>query len=213
MMLHRAGLTGQWEAIPPQERNAYQRAAARSGGRVTPANAVSILSTGLVMHSLADITRGRFLKGTIKLGAGRVGDLLDGAVAERTGTKGPVGEAIDALLDKVAIGAALPVLTVCEVTPPPAAGLIMGLNIANARVAGEAKLNHKRLHPSEDGKKATFGYWAGICLYGLAAEARQRKADTIAYGLEFAAGAGTAAAAILGVKAYGDYKREAAKAS
>src|SRR5579862_7066069 len=110
MNMHRAGAEGQWASVPPENQNPFQKVAAATKGIVTPGNAVSIAGAGLVATGLKNIATGETAKGVIQVGAGRAADLLDGTAAEATGTKSPIGEAVDVGVDKAELVAAVPIL-------------------------------------------------------------------------------------------------------
>lgn len=210
MNLHRADRVGQWESIPENKHNHWQKIAAKTDGKITPANAVSVAGGSLVLAGLHDIYKGKTRKGLVKVGIGRMADLADGTVAEKTGTKSPVGEAVDAGVDKALMAATVPVLMKREVLPPIAAGAIFAQNAASASVSVLAKRSGESLHPSKEGKLATFGQWTAIGLYSMASAARQMEANKkIERSLEVAGHLTLAAATFLGTKAVIGYAQEA----
>jgi len=208
MNLHRAGKQGEWASTPPHERNLAQKVAARTDGNITPGNIVSVAGGLTVLSGLHDIYKGRTKRGIIKIGAGRIGDLVDGTVAAKTKTKGPKGEAVDAGIDKGLMFAALPVLVKRGVLPAHAGGLLLAQNLASASIAVEAKQRGVTLHPSEEGKKTTAAQWSTIGLYMLAAGARKAQSPRIAEGLEAAGLATLATATTLGTYAVAGYHQE-----
>lgn len=208
MNLHRAEKQGDWANIPEQERNIFQKIAAKTDGVVTPGNITSVAGGLLVLSGLRDIYKGRTRRGIAKIGIGRIGDLIDGTVADKTGTKGPKGEATDAGVDKALMAATLPVLVKRGVLPLHAAGLIGAQNIASAGLAVEAKKRGHTLHPSEEGKKAVFGQWSVVGLYVLAAAARKTDSPRLAEGIEATALASLVASTALGTYAVDEYRRE-----
>lgn len=205
MNLHRSGSKAEWTNVPEGERNLAQKVAARTGGIVTPGNLVSMAGGLLVLSGLNDIYHGRDKRGVAKIGIGRIGDMVDGTVAEKTKTKSPTGEAVDAGIDKVLMAAAIPVLVKRDVLPKSAAGLIVAQNIASAAIAVEGKRREIGIHPSEDGKKSVAAQWGSIGLYSLAIVARKADAPKLAEGLEAAALASLAGATLTGVSAVNDY--------
>lgn len=208
MNLHRANKKADWDEIPANERNVFQRIAAKTDGVVTPGNATSVVGAFTVASGLKDIYKGKTKRGIVKVGIGRVGDLVDGTVADKTGTKGPKGEATDAGIDKALMLTALPVLVKKGGLPKYAAGALLAQNAASAAIAAQAKQEDVTLHPSEDGKKAVFGQWGAVGLYGLAEAARRADAPNVARGLEAAGLASLAVATVLGTKAVIGYHAE-----
>lgn len=213
MNLHRTEKVPQWETVAPKNRNVFQKVAARTKGVVTPANAVSLAGALTVASGLRDIHRGKITRGVVKVAAGRSADLGDGVTAEATGTKSPLGEAVDVGVDKGEAIFALPVLVKADVLPKPAAGVIGGQVLANGAFSAVAKRRGVEMHPSKEGKLTTLGQWTTIGLYGLAAVARETEYDRLARGLEIAGHISTVATAALGAKAIAGYAQEAASPS
>lgn len=144
-----------------------------------------------------------------KIAVGRAADIGDGMAAEATGTKSPIGEAVDVLIDKAETAAALPVLVKAGVLPKPAAGSIFIQNAANAAFSTVAKRRGIELHPSREGKLSTAGQWTSIGLYGMSSVAREADSPKLARGLEIAGHLTTIATAALGAKAVFGYAQEA----
>lgn len=209
MNLHRTGNAPQWETVAPEDRNPFQQVAAATNGVITPANAVSAMGAGLVASGLKDIASGDITRGVVKVGAGRVADVVDGTTAEATGTKSPLGEAVDVVIDKGETAAALPVLVKADVLPKSAAGVIFAQNMANTAFSMIARRRGVQMHPSREGKLTTFGQWTTIGLHGLAAVARDQDYDRLARGLEVAGHISTIATAALGAKAIVGYAEDA----
>lgn len=168
MKMHRAGKRGEWEALAPAERNAWQRLAARTNGFVTPANAVSVAGIVLVLIGLDVVADGNFWHGIMLLAIGRFADLIDGAIAEATHTKGPKGEALDAGLDKVAAVAALLLLATHGQLPWPPAALIALESIVIAAITSVGLRRGVTVHPSAYGKLATFAAWGMLLGFPVA---------------------------------------------
>lgn len=208
MNLHRAGKQGEWVNTPPENRNLAQKIAAKTDGNITPGNVVSVAGGLTVLSGLKDIYQGKTKRGIAKIGIGRIGDLIDGTVADKTKTKGPKGEAVDAGVDKALMAAAIPVLVKRDVLPKGAAGLIVAQNAVSAGIAVEAKNKGQTIHPSENGKKAVAAQWATIGLYTMATAARKANAPRVANGLEAAGLATLAAATTLGVAAVAGYQHD-----
>lgn len=209
MNLHRSGKRGQWEDVAPEDRNPFQKVAAATRGIVTPGNIISGVSMALVGAGLIDVARGKSLKGVVKIGAGRVLDMADGAGAELTGTKSPIGEAMDAGADKAEVFAAVPVLAIRGMLPKKAGALILGRNVANAAMTLVAKHRGVEIHPSEEGKYAMFGEWGAMGMYAFSYLAERVEDPALARGFELAGHLSLAATTFLGGKALVGYAGDA----
>lgn len=163
--LHYADAEPDWQKVKPQDRNIWQRTAAATDCYVTPGNLVSLLGLALVIWGFVDFAEGNVLGGLIRIAAGRVMDLADGAVAHATGTKNSLGAALDAAIDKIELLIGLLVLTQHGLLPV-LVGIAVGLqNTANILLAASAKKRQIELHPSRWGKIATAAQWCAIILY------------------------------------------------
>ncbi|HET7673260.1 MAG TPA: CDP-alcohol phosphatidyltransferase family protein [Candidatus Saccharimonadales bacterium] len=154
-----------WEK--PGKKNAWQRLAYRSHGIVTPANIASLVGGALAMYGLWLILDGRIVSGLVYLSLGRIADIADGMIAEYTRTKSPIGEMIDATIDKFVVASALIVLGALELVPWIIILLIALQNAVNVMISVIAKLRHKALHPSRLGKVSAAFSWVTIILYPL----------------------------------------------
>ncbi len=166
--LHRAGTLADWEQVPIEKRNPWQRVAASTKGILTPANVTSILGAALVGLGLWYLYTDDLAWGFVCIAVGRLADILDGAVAQATGTKSSVGEALDAGLDKVIVIAALVVFLVTGIVPVLAAVLIGVRNIINMGLGLLGKAKQRPMHPTRAGKLAATAEWAAILLFILA---------------------------------------------
>ena len=107
--MHRRPLGGggQWEETLG-ELNPHQKVAAATRGWLTAANVVSVAGAGLTAYGMHQaFNKGNFKRGTLFMGLGRIGDLIDGGIAAKTETCSDKGAAIDAGLDKILSGAFL----------------------------------------------------------------------------------------------------------
>lgn len=169
MDLHRTGKRAQWLTVPSGKRNRWQRLAKRTHGIVTPGNVISLFGAIVVAAGLVYLYRGMLGVGLVCLLIGRLADVVDGIIAAKTGTKGPLGEAVDATIDKLTLLAAIIVFMATNVVPWLAVLLIALLNAANAAFSVIAKLRKHAIHPSLVGKLAAVFQWAAILLYVAAA--------------------------------------------
>lgn len=156
-----------WELIPKSKRNAWQRIAAGTKGVVTPANVTSIAGAVLVALGLMRIYNDDLTWGLMLIAIGRTADILDGAVAQATGTKSSVGETLDASIDKITIVAALGILISTGAIPLFAAALMTVRNSITIGLSFLAKIRKKALHPSRAGKFAAGLEWLAIFCFVL----------------------------------------------
>jgi phosphatidylglycerophosphate synthase len=111
------------------------------------------------MIGLILILRGNLGSGIGLVVVGRLADILDGIVAEATKTKSPVGEAVDATIDKIVAFAALTVLTFVGLVPLFVGVLFLIHNVVTIGIFGLARLKGGGLHPNTLGKISTAGEW------------------------------------------------------
>ena len=168
MDLHQAAKKPDWQKVEPDQRNGWQRLAHSTNGLVTPGNIVSIVGALLVVWGLLRVYNGALGQGLCILLIGRLADIADGVVAHRTGTKGPLGETLDATIDKLAMAAALVVFVLAEAVPLlPLIGFAF-LNSGAAVLGVIARMRRRIMHPSFFGKISTGFQWAAFLLYILA---------------------------------------------
>lgn len=158
MNLHHAGRQPDWQDIPPGTANGWQRMARGTHGLVTPGNAISVAGAVLSLAGIA-LLQHSLAAGAVLLVVGRLFDAVDGTVAERTGTKSPVGKYVDATLDKIVILAGMLALASAGIMPFWVAVAILAFNALNVIATGVAARNSINLQPSAAGKLAMAGYW------------------------------------------------------
>lgn len=105
------GYEGDWSLVAPERRTRLQRIAAKTKGWLTVANLVSVAGAGLTLKGLHDYTQGHSVTAVAEVGAGRILDLVDGAVATWTKTRGLAGAFVDSGIDKVLAVIGLSTLT------------------------------------------------------------------------------------------------------
>ena len=159
--LHRA-IKPDWEDVPESERTYIQKVAAKTNGVVTPANIITASSTVLVLSGLKDINAGQMVRGSIKVGLGRLGDLADGEAADRTGTKSPTGAAVDVAADYVQLSAALWTLQRRKLIPTHTAVSIGVPRVVNALSTAVAQLNGAKTYSSSVGKMSMAEVWGTL---------------------------------------------------
>ena len=168
MQLHRTTGKADWLAIPPQSHTIWQRLAARTQGIVTPSNAVTIAGFALVLIGLQEILNQHYLSGTVLLTTGRICDILDGWLAELTRTKSPLGEFLDAAIDKT-----LTILTVAtffavHIAPAWALIALVTPHVLIVVIMLGWRIRKRAFHPSLVGKLSMVGVWLSLLIYALA---------------------------------------------
>lgn len=160
--LHHSASDPGWLHVPAKQRNLWQRLAVRSHGSLAPGNVISILGGILTIWGLVLVAHHAWVSSIALMAIGRFSDIFDGLVAERTGTKSPLGAALDATIDKLVIFAALGVAVVMDIVPLWVVTAFAGLNLANMLATLLAVSKGRQPHPSAVGKVAIAAAW--ICL-------------------------------------------------
>jgi phosphatidylglycerophosphate synthase len=168
MNLHRASHIPDWEQIPQEKRNSWQKAAAATGGIATPANCVTLLGLLLVFFGLWLVARDEFLGGAFVLATGRLCDIADGWMAAVTGTKSSFGEAFDAVADKVGTFLTLLVFFVAAVAPRWAIFLLVLPQLIGSVVILLYRRRQIRLHPTRAAKTGMALAWISLLGFTLA---------------------------------------------
>ncbi len=154
--LHRPeGGLADWEHIPPEERKGFQRLAAATHGIATPANALDVIAMGVLENGLHDMREGYHTAGFLKLAGAVAEDAFNGMVADRTGTKSPLGEKIDVITDMHKV-ARIGTLVRDGFLPAWVAGAVAARKVANIGATAAAKHRGVPLHTSKEGKLAEF---------------------------------------------------------
>lgn len=173
MNLHRVEHDPDWAAVSPGVRNIWQKLAAATNGIVTLGNLFSLMGllsvpVGLYLMNLGDtplLKYVAFFYAIPVLALGRICDLLDGWLADRTGTKSPLGEKIDASFDKISTAGILIGLVVLHVIDWWILALLILPHILVAAVALLAYSHGRGLHPSRIGKNSMAVAWACLFVY------------------------------------------------
>jgi phosphatidylglycerophosphate synthase len=172
MNLHRAD-RADWETVSPDNRNGWQRLAARTMGIVAPANIVSLLGAAIAFYGIHLMWKGSITVGVITLLIGRTADILDGVVADYTKTKSPFGEGFDATVDKVIILLVLVVIYWQSLLPWPVLFCLIAFNLYNALLGFYAGWIKKiGSHPSKSGKLSSVFAWLAIVLLILGTQTK-----------------------------------------
>jgi len=106
------------------------------------------------------------LIGVGQIALGRVFDYFDGLIADKTGTKSPIGEAANVVADKIANLAIVSTLESNDILPKYLRHFLMIQNSTNTVLGIRSKLKHEELHSSKNGKIATF-LQSGLFSVGL----------------------------------------------
>lgn len=161
-----------------QSLNEWQKVAKATNGIVTPGNIASLAGGISAIYGLWLMMSNELIDGLIFLTLGRIADVADGIIAEYTKTKSPLGEIVDATIDKLVVACALIVLGALELIPWPIVIIIAIQNGINLISSILAKLRRKLLHPSRLGKVSAAFSWVTIILYPLGDWLRQDLAPT-----------------------------------
>ena len=212
MNLHRTSGRPEWQQVTPDKRNTWQRVAARSGGLLAPANIVTLAGFVMVLVALWLIAAEDPLWGLLLLAAGRLLDIVDGLVADATGTKSPMGEILDATADKVGTLLTIAILTFEAILPWWAALLLLIPQLVTTAISLAAKRQRRPLHPSQIGKYSMFVAWLALLGFVLSVVVPEATAATDRFSfseiLNAVAYVLTVAAAALGLVATIGYRRE-----
>ena len=165
MNLHRNTGTPDWEMIAVEERTAVQKLAAATKGIVTPPNFISVLGFGLVMYGLGALLQEAYWVGLIALGVGRLLDVVDGAVAQLTGTKSPLGELVDATIDKFGTLFTIAVFYIAGISFWWLITALLLPQILISLIVLYKRIKNQKVHPTLSGKLSMGALW--VALVGL----------------------------------------------
>jgi phosphatidylglycerophosphate synthase len=164
LSLHRVENKPDWADVPLAERNVWQRAAAKTNGVFTPGNVVTILGAALSGWGIGMLVAHHIWWAIILLAIGRLLDIVDGMVADRTGTKSGLGEILDAVIDKFIISFTVIGMIVAQVAP---LWLLIVFILPHLIITVIANLERAwgiRVHPSRLGKTTALLAWLAIPL-------------------------------------------------
>ena len=159
MQLHRTTGQPDWADIKPAQRNRWQRLAAATNGVITPANAVTVIGLVLVVYGLIKIGRGSYWVGLIAVAIGRLLDVVDGWLAQSTATKSPLGEIMDATVDKIGTFLTLIVFLTSGIGPRWIIVAVATPHILISIIVLVGRSRNVRLHPSRLGKLSMALLW------------------------------------------------------
>lgn len=162
MSLHRTSGEPDWETIPKDHRTRLQRLAASTNGIVTLPNIISLVGFIFVLYGLFLILNSQYWSGLIMLVAGRLLDIADGMIAEETATKSPLGELVDATIDKIGTVLTIIVLVIANVAPWWIIILLLVPQIIISLVILIKRRKGIKVHPTRAGKISMALVWVGI---------------------------------------------------
>jgi len=162
--LHRTGGKGEWENIKPSKRNGWQRLAASTHSIVTPGNVLTVSGFALAAYGLVALAHQHYWSGLLIGGLGRFFDIADGFAADRTGTKSPLGESLDAGFDKLATALAIPAIIISKACPWWVIIALAVPQLIITIIGGAHLLRGQRLHPSPAGKLSMLLTWFSLAI-------------------------------------------------
>lgn len=162
MNLHRNTGTPDWEMVAINKRTAIQKLAAATHGIVTPPNFISLLGFALVIYGLAALLREEYWTGLIALGVGRLLDIVDGAVAQSTGTKSPLGELVDATIDKFGTLFTIIVFYIADISFWWLITALLLPQVVISLVVLCKRVKNQKVHPTLAGKLSMGVLWVSL---------------------------------------------------
>jgi cardiolipin synthase len=162
MNLHRSAEQPDWELVKETDRTSVQKLAAATGGLITPPNAITVIGLVIVIVGLISILEQSYWIGLLLLTAGRLMDIVDGLVADKTGTKSSVGEIFDAAADKVGTILTLVVILIANITPIWVIVALIIPQVIIPFISFYKKRNGRGVHPTRAGKISMALTWVGI---------------------------------------------------
>ncbi len=193
-----------WDNIPDTDLTRLQRVAKWSKGVVTAANMITIAGSVSVINGIMDFVNGNKIEGTAKVLVGRAADVIDGAVADKTHTKGRVGRDLDPTADTVQLAAALylmegrviPLAATLAIATPKAVGVVGSL---------AARARNVELNPTAEGKLGAAALWLGVGSFMLKGALEKHAPGFVDAGLETLGWGASLAGAGLSVPAASEY--------
>ena len=160
-------------------RNGWQRMAASTRGVVTPDNILTLAGAGTDVVANYAFLHGQYRLGALCLVTEGALDLLDGHAAMSTGTRSPLGRALDAGSDAARILLTTSVMTHTGILPKPAAGILATEKCLTALPGAIAKLRNIDMSPSSEGKLTAFLQRSALVGFVLAAIVRETSQDAL----------------------------------
>ena len=156
-----------WEYVSPGKRSVSQRIAARTRGVITPANIVSVIGLALVVWGVALLGHGSYILGVLLIIGGRLADIADGFIAERTRTKSRLGEIMDIVIDKLTAVIVLVYAIINFSIPVYVLTFVILQNVLSSLAGLYIHFKSLDLHTTRLGKTATGLTWAVMIVFIL----------------------------------------------
>jgi phosphatidylglycerophosphate synthase len=167
--LHHTTGKPDWASVTPNSRNVWQRLAAVSHSVFTPGNVLSLIGLVLVGAGVIELLARQFGWAAFWIALGRLFDVADGMAADATGTKSPLGEAVDAAFDKITTLAVLIGIAVEHLIPLGVIVVIALHHVINVIVGYLGWRRHAEIRPTQAGKLSTALEWMALCSFMITA--------------------------------------------
>lgn len=169
MNLHRTTGKPDWEGVASGEYNIYQRVAVATHGTVTPANVVTLIGLVMVIVGLLAIVQGDLWFGIALVLSGRLLDVADGAIADATHTKSPLGELWDAAADKAGTVLTIAAMWYANIVNVWVIAVLVLPQLIIPLVIYVNRRRGIRVHPTRIGKLGMASTWVCIGVFFVAA--------------------------------------------
>lgn len=169
---NKAGFQQLISGLDQDQLTAFQHIANLTHHVVTPANAIDALSFVGAMYGLRELES---WKGILISGASFMADYVDGIVARATGTQSELGEAVDAVGDKLKLALGLYTIWQHDLAPKQLLTSVAVLHGINTAVTATDRLIHDKpvMHATWLGKRAIFMEQWGIGLHVIGSKISQ----------------------------------------
>ncbi len=197
-----------WENIPESKHNAWQKLASKTNSILTPGNIVTSAGLGLVTYGSTKLGT-NLIESFVFITGGRAADPFDGYIANKTGTKSPLGEIYDATADKIEMVVVGAGIIENNLIPLPIMLGILVQNGLNTFFSIRAKKDKSipKMHPSRLGKYATASQWATIGLYGISTILEQKNIINTSHIVSYLGDASLVPTTITSISATYDYSK------
>jgi phosphatidylglycerophosphate synthase len=180
MQLHRTSGKPDWKSVAPGRRNRWQRAGSATHSVVTPGNIATAVGFVLVLYGLWQLLHHHYIVGGVALAIGRGLDVVDGWLAESTGTKSPLGELLDASIDKVGTILTIIVFFAAGLAPWWALVALLTPHVIISLITFVLLQKGRRLHPTREGKLSMATAWVSLVGFIVARASGQNIFDVFA---------------------------------
>lgn len=160
--MHRPEAAADWLTVQPEDYNVWQRLAVKSRKLLTPGNLFTTAGLVLVVWGLYDAILSHWLVAIVLLIAGRLCDLIDGWVADKTRTKNVVGAAYDSTVDKLETALILITFVVAAIFPWWVGVALIMPHMIISVLGIEAIRNKWFFFPARTGKYGMAAAWVAL---------------------------------------------------